>query len=97
MGNFPYENNTKTKTLQRSNSDSALYTPSVMQIGLNPFKIVNEGLNHCRDQFTFEGRQKDEYHQGFSPHSIPPLPFVWPLTGQDKKYSKLHKMLICAV
>ena len=32
-----------------------------------------------------------------TPSLPPPLPFVWPLTGYDRQYSRSHKMLTCAV
>ena len=31
------------------------------------------------------------------PPPPPPLRFLWPLTGYDRQYSRLHKMLSCAV
>ena len=92
---------TRKQKLHEDRILTRLYALSVMQIGLNSFKIVNKGLNYCRDQISLEGRQKDGYHPGYVPHSTlpppPPLRFLWPLTGHDRKYLRSHKMLTCAV
>ena len=91
---------TRKQKLHEDRILNRLYALSVMQIGLNSFKIVNKGLNYCRDHISSERRQKDGYYQGYFPHSIPSSPrppFVWPLAGHDRQYSRSHKMLTWAV